>query len=287
MSKIIEVNHLSFSYAQGSHCESQTLKDVTFSVEQGEFLGIFGPNGSGKSTLAQHFNGLLRPTRGSVTVCGIPTSNLKSSNDLWQKAGLVFQYPEQQIFQVSVFDEVAYGPRNLGLPEIEIKERVWEALFQVGLSQEYTALSPVTLSGGMRRRVAIAGILAIRPEILILDEPMAGLDAIGRKLILDIIHKRKEKNETTIMVSHNLQEIMTIANQIVILKNGSLAYFGNIADLLNRPEVLADYRLELPEYLQVIYYLASRGINVNTNISNIKEAGDVIRQFLDSKQIIL
>lgn len=277
MSGIIEIEHLSHTYAAGSPYEVEALKDITMSMDRGEFLGLFGPNGSGKSTLIQHLNGLIRPQQGSVSVCGIDASNPKLSRDLWKKAGLVFQYPEHQIFQISVYDEVAYGPRNLKLPEETVKEKVYEALQQVGLMQGNIAqLPPATLSGGMRRRVAIAGMLAIQPEILILDEPMAGLDSVGRKLILDIIKKRQEKHETTVIISHNLKEIMTITDKIAILNSGSLVFQGKVKDLLNKPEVLAQYHFELPEYLQVVYGLAAKGFDIKTNINSIREAGEEI-----------
>lgn len=277
MPGMIEIAHLSHTYAAGSPYEVEALQDINLSIEQGEFLGLFGPNGSGKSTLVQHLNGLIRPQKGTVTVCGLNASDPKASRELWKKAGLVFQYPEHQIFQISVYDEVAYGPRNLKLPEATVKERVCEALQQVGLLQENIAqLPPVTLSGGMRRRVAIAGMLAIQPEILILDEPMAGLDAAGRSLILDIIRKRQQKHETTVMISHSLKEIMAITDKIAILDEGSLVFNGEVKELLTRPEVLAGYHFELPEYLQVVYELAARGFEIRTNISSIREAGGEI-----------
>lgn len=284
MPGIIEIGRLSHTYAEGSPYKVEALKDISMSVEPGEFLGLFGPNGSGKSTLIQHLNGLIRPQKGSVTVCGIDASNSKLGRDLWKKAGLVFQYPEHQIFQTSVYEEVAYGPRNLKLPETTVKERVYEALHQVGLTENITHLPPVTLSGGIRRRVAIAGILAIQPEILVLDEPMAGLDSAGRNLILDIIRKRQERNETTVMVSHSLKEIMTITDKIAILDGGFLVFHGMLNDLLNKPEILAYYHLELPEYLQIVYEIAAKGYDIKTDISSIQEAGEEIIKLQDKQK---
>ena len=285
MPKIIETEQLSYTYLPGSLYEHQALKNLNFSLARGKVLGIFGPNGSGKSTLAQHFNGLIRPTSGSMFVCGLNTSDPKLSKDLWKKAGLVFQYPEQQIFQVSVYEEIAYGPRNLGLPEREIKERVAQALQQVGLIQEkITLLAPASLSGGLRRKVAIAGMLAIQPELLILDEPMAGLDSAGRRLILDIIQERRRKNETTVIISHNLKEIMTITDKIAILDQGSLAFFGDVQDLLTKTEILERYHLELPEFLQVLLALSTRGFDLPRNISSMKEAGLEILSLLEKSK---
>lgn len=284
MPKIVEIEHLSYTYALGSVYEHKALNDITLSIEEGEFLGLFGPNGSGKSTLVQHLNGLIRPMKGSVTVCGINASDPKASRELWKKAGLVFQYPEHQIFQITVYDEIAYGLRNLGLPETEVRERTYEALRQVGLSQEgIDKLHPATLSGGMRRRVAIAGMLAIRPDILILDEPMAGLDSIGRKLILDIVKKRQEQKETTIMISHDLKQILNITDNIAILDNGSLAFAGRVSDLLAKPEILSRYELELPEYLQVVHALSARGFEIRVDVGSVEEAAEEIaRLFKDN-----
>lgn len=281
MSKIIEIKNLDFTYLPGSPYEHQALKNIDLSLEEGDFLGIFGPNGSGKSTLAQHFNGLLHPTAGKVTVCGMDTADKKLRRQLWKKASLVFQYPEQQIFQITVYDEVAYGPRNMGINETEVKERVYSSLLKVGLVPEDTGqLTPFTLSGGMRRRIAIAGMIALNPEILILDEPMAGLDPLGRKLIIDIIKTRQDKNETTIMISHNLKEIMALADKIAILDQGTLVFTGEVNQLLENKELLARYHFEMPDYLQVIYALAARGFSVNTNISTMTEAGLEIAKLL-------
>lgn len=273
MSKIIEVRDLDYTYLPGSPYEHRALEKISFSLKQGEFLGIFGPNGSGKSTLAQHFNGLLHPTRGTVEICNMDTADKKLRRELWKKVSLVFQYPEQQIFQITVYDEIAYGPRNLGIDENEVKKRVRSALQKVGLIPENTEhLTPVSLSGGMKRRVAIAGMLALNPEILILDEPMAGLDALGRNLILDIIKNRKDNNETTIMISHSLKEIIALADKIAIMDKGALVFFGGAKELLKNTDLLARYHLELPEHLQLVYAVAERGYSINTNINSMTEA---------------
>lgn len=282
MQQIIEVKDIDFTYLPGSPYEQNALKKISFSLERGEFLGIFGPNGSGKSTLIQMFNGLLYPNRGTVRVCNIDTADKKTRQQLWKKVSLVFQYPEQQIFKITVYDEVAYGPRNLGISESEVKDRVYLALEQVGLIPEETIeLTPISLSGGMRRRVAIAGMLALNPEILILDEPMAGLDPLGRKLILDIINNRKDNKETTIMTSHNLKEIMAIADKIAIMDSGYLVFFGEVAQLVENTVILAQYNLELPDHLQLVSALAQRGFNVNTNVSNLNEAALEVLKLLD------
>lgn len=284
MLNIIECEHLNYTYLPGTTYEQHALKDICLTIARGEFVGIFGPNGSGKSTLAQHLNGLIQSTSGSLSVCGINTADSKARKDLWKKAGLVFQYPEQQIFQIKVFDEVAFGPRNLGLPETDIKNRVDQALLEVGLDPvKVSQLTPSSLSGGICRRVAIAGMLAIQPEILILDEPMAGLDAIGRKLILNIIKERQAKGETTVMISHDLKEIMTITDKIIILDRGALIFFGKISELIQEKDILEQYRFQIPDYLQIVNALSAKGLPVNKTIRTIQEAGDEIIKFSRQK----
>lgn len=249
-------------------------------------LGLFGGNGSGKSTLAKLLNGLLYPSRGKVRVCGIDTSIKELRNELWKKVGLVFQYPEQQIFEANIYDEVAYGPRNLGLKEAEVKSRVYQALEKVGLLPETLVnLSPVKLSGGVRRRIAIAGVLALEPEILILDEPMAGLDPLGQELMLDIIKKRQEMGtQSTIIISHNLKDIIALADKIAILEKGSLLFYGEVAELLENIDILSRFHLELPDYLQVVYALKARGKRTNRDISNLDEAGLELIQIISSQK---
>lgn len=282
MSAIIEIQDLNFTYQQGSPYQRQALRSINLTLHEGEFLGIVGSNGSGKSTLVQQLNGLLAPTTGKVKVCGILTDDKELRSLLWQKVGLVFQHPEQQIFEATVFEEVAYGPKNLGLSEPEIKRRVEEALQRVGLDPlEASKLPPITLSGGMRRRVAIAGVLAIQPQVLILDEPMAGLDSGGRKLMLDLMSDRKQKDkETTIMISHSLKDIWLLADKIAVLNKGDLVFWGKTEELMSKRELLTQCRLELPDYLQAICALIDRGLKVNPGIKSIKEAGLEITKLL-------
>ncbi|MGI6421641.1 MAG: ATP-binding cassette domain-containing protein [Syntrophomonadaceae bacterium] len=286
MSNIIDIKDLSYVYLPGTPYEQQALKDINMVLNQGELLGLFGGNGSGKSTLAKLLNGLLYPSRGKVRVCGIDTSIKELRNELWKKVGLVFQYPEQQIFEANIYDEVAYGPRNLGLKEAEVKSRVYQALEKVGLLPETLVnLSPVKLSGGVRRRIAIAGVLALEPEILILDEPMAGLDPLGQELMLDIIKKRQEMGtQSTIIISHNLKDIIALADKIAILEKGSLLFYGEVAELLENIDILSRFHLELPDYLQVVYALKARGKRTNRDISNLDEAGLELIQIISSQK---
>lgn len=280
MSTIIDAFEITYTYLLGSKQEHNALKDITLTLDSGEFLGIFGPNGSGKSTLSMHFNGLLSPTEGSVTVCGIGEADRENWDKLWEKAGMVFQYPERQIFEASVFDEIAYGLKNLGLNPAEIKSRVESSLRQVGLDpEEFYSLQPLSLSGGMRRRVAIASVLALRPQILILDEPMAGLDPIGRKYMLNIIRERKRhSNDTTVMISHCLKDILMLADKIAVLDEGKLIFFGSVDELLANHALLALYHFELPEYLKVVTMLREKGVAIKPDVRSIEEAGaEIVR----------
>lgn len=272
---IITMENLDHFYLPGTPYAKRALQGLNLSLGKGEFLGIFGPNGSGKSTLAQHLNGLLLPTAGTISICGLNSAHPKSRRELWKKVSLVFQYPEQQIFQLTIYDEVAYGPRNMGLSETETRRRADKALKDVGLTLEDIAeLSPFTLSGGMKRRVAIAGMLALQPEILVLDEPMAGLDPLGRKLIIDIIKARQQRNETTIMISHNLKEILPLADKIAILDDGILTFYGSAQQLSINQELLQKYHLQMPDYMQVIYALTSQGHQLPSHLASLAAVGE-------------
>jgi len=281
ISKIIELRKLGYTYLKGSPYEHQALKEIDLSLNPGECLGIFGPNGSGKSTLAKIINGLLGPTSGKAVVCGIDSASKSFNKHLWKKVGFVFQYPEKQIFKANVYDEVAYGPRNLGLSEPDVRHRVHDALEKVGLIPGvYKNSSPVNLSGGERRRVAIAGILAINPEIFILDEPAAGLDAMGRKMVYEIIKNRQANGSTVIIISHDLKEIINLIDRIVILDHGAMIFDGKVKDLLAVPRILAQYKCELPDYMQVINALTDKGIKVPTGLKGMTEVACEISRIL-------
>lgn len=279
---IIEVESLTFIYAQGTPYARKALDDVSFSVEQGEFLGIVGANGTGKSTLVQHFNGLLQPTQGRVTVCGRDTSIKEHSRELWKKVGLVFQFPEQQMFADTVADEVAYGLKNLGYPKSEINVRVREALEQVGLDpEEVTGLSPLVLSGGMRRRVALASILVMQPEVLVLDEPTAGLDPQGRDKLLRIIKDLQiKRNTTVIMVSHSLSELITLADRLLVLADGKVVVC-DIPEVVLDPKYIPLFKeIGLPEYLRLIYELQEQGVRFDKPVVTFEDAEREIEKLL-------
>ncbi|NPV74472.1 MAG: energy-coupling factor transporter ATPase [Pelotomaculum sp.] len=282
---VINVENLTHVYLPGTPYERKALDGITLSVERGEFLGIVGANGSGKSTLIQHFNGLLSPTAGKVAVCGLDTSVEKHRNELWKKVGLVFQYPEQQLFEATVFDDVSYGPRNLGLDQREVRDRTMEALEKVGLEPEAVAgLPPICLSGGLRRRVAIAGVLALKPEILVLDEPTAGLDPPGREMILKLVKNLQQEDRiTVVMVSHSIREIISLADRIAVLESGKLIAYGDAKEILSQ-RIFRDLPGWLPDYLLLIYTLAERGKEVNTGIITMAEAELEIARLLEEKE---
>lgn len=271
---VIVVKDLTHVYLGGTPYEKKALDHVSLSIEPGEFVGIVGANGSGKSTLIQHFNGLLSPTAGSVVVCGKDTSVKQHRSELWKEVGLVFQFPEQQLFEGTVFDEVAYGLKNLGLDGEEIAYRVEDALVKVGLDPaEITQLPPLCLSGGTRRRVALACILAMRPAILVLDEPTAGLDPSGCDHIIRAIKgMRREHHTTVVMVSHHVNELILLADKLAFLEQGRLAAYGDKRKVLRHMALRNLYDLILPEHLKLMHKLADWGYQVNTGILTVEEA---------------
>lgn len=282
---VIETKNLTYIYSPETRYEKKALDDLSIRVNRGEFLGVVGANGSGKSTLVQHFNGLLVPTTGSVMVCGKDVSNKQQQSALWNKVGLVMQYPEQQLFEATVFDDVAYGPRNMGLDGAEVRVRTLEALIKVGLDESILDMPPLCLSGGMRRRVAIAGVLAMRPEILILDEPTAGLDPAGRELILCQLKKEQLENNTTIiMISHNLKEVLSVADGLAVLEKGKLLAIGGIREVLSNDAIRNLAYLNFPDYLRVVYEVAKNGGEINTQVYSMAEAEQAIDYFLGRRQ---
>ncbi len=269
----IEVRSLTHIYHKGSTSETTALKDVSFRIENGEFVGLIGPTGSGKSTLIQHLNGLLKPTSGEVLVDG---QNIwdkgMSLRKLRQRVGLVFQYAEQQVFEETVREDIAFGPRNLGLSSREVMERVEEAAAMVGLSKDLLDRSPFDLSGGQLRRVAIAGVVAMKPEILILDEPAAGLDPRGRDGILSSIQKMHRAGMTVILVSHNMEDVARLCGRLLVLHKGELAADGSPREIFSRNVFVREIGLRAPDVVNLMEKLRERGWNVRTDIVNVDEA---------------
>ena len=265
MAPILEIKNLNHIYSAGTPFEHIALKDVSFSVEPGEFVGVIGHTGSGKSTLMQHLNGLLKPTSGQVILDGKDIwSDKKLTRQSRFRVGLVFQYPEYQLFEETVYKDIAFGPKNMGLSADEIDRRVREAAGFVGLTEEQLEASPFDLSGGQKRRVAIAGVIAMEPEVLILDEPTAGLDPEGKEDVLrNIDDYRKAKNATIMMVSHSMNDVARMANRLLVMYNAHLALDGTPQDVFNHAQELLDMGLDIPEVTRVFLKLQQLGLPVN------------------------
>ncbi len=262
MSNIVEMSNLNHVYMLGTPFETAALKDVNLTIGEGEFLGLIGHTGSGKSTLIQHINGLLKPTSGKIIVKGMDlTEKGTDMRKIREKVGLIFQYPEHQLFEETVFKDVAFGPKNLGLPEDKIEKRVEEALLTVGIDYETTKdRSPFELSGGQMRRVAIAGVLAMHPEILILDEPTAGLDPGGRKEILGQIQGlRKKYRLTIILVSHSMEDIAKLADRIAVMHKGRILFAGTPNEIYTKVDLLREIGLDIPKITELMIKLNNNG----------------------------
>ena len=274
MSEFVRVEHLSYIDGQGMPDETIALDDVSFSIEEGQFVGIMGATGCGKSTLITHFNGLNRPTKGHIYIGG---------EDLWADpgdirrfrflVGLVFQYPEYQLFEETVYKDIAYGPRNMGLSEAEIDQRVRRAAEFCGLSEASLQKSPFELSGGQKRRVAIAGVLAMEPKLLVLDEPAAGLDPEGRDTILGQIKAwHKETGSTTILVSHSMEDIAKYADRVLVLNSGKVAMYDETAKVFARAPELLELGLSVPEVTKVFLQLRQWGLDIPVDVYTVPYA---------------
>lgn len=265
MAPILEIKNLNHIYSAGTPFEHVALKDVSFSVERGEFIGVIGHTGSGKSTLMQHMNGLLKPTSGEILLDGKNIwSDKKLTRESRFRVGLVFQYPEYQLFEETVYKDIAFGPKNMGLSAEEIDRRVREAAGFVGLTEAQLQVSPFDLSGGQKRRVAIAGVIAMEPEVLILDEPTAGLDPEGREGVLQNIESYcKAKNATIMMVSHSMSDVARLANRLLVMSGAHLAMDGTPHEVFEHAQELLDMGLDIPEITRVFLKLQQLGLPVN------------------------
>ncbi len=265
MAPVLEVKNLQHIYSIGTPFEHTALKDVSFSVERGEFIGVIGHTGSGKSTLMQHLNGLLKPTSGTVLLDGKDIwSDKKLTRQSRFRVGLVFQYPEYQLFEETVYQDIAFGPKNMGLKQDEVDRRVREAAALVGITEEQLKVSPFDLSGGQKRRVAIAGVIAMEPEVLILDEPTAGLDPEGREDVLaNIDTYRKTKNATIMMVSHSMNDVARLADRLLVMRGAEIAMDGTPEEVFARADELLDMGLDIPEVTRLFMRLQEMGLAVN------------------------
>ena len=270
---LIRTEKLSHKYSAGTPFERVAIRDIDFTVEKGEYLGIIGATGSGKSTFIQHLNGLLKPTSGRVF---FDDRDINESKDYARKTrfkvGLVFQYPEYQLFETTVYEDIAFGPKNMGLKEPEIHERVMEAAGFAGLDDPLLEKSPFELSGGQKRRTAIAGVIAMRPDVLILDEPTAGLDPRGRdEIIRNIMNYKQAHNATIIMVTHNMEEIARSVDRIVLFEHGSIVMEGSPAQVFSESEQLAALGLTAPKVTMVAARLRTLGLPISTDIYTIAQ----------------
>lgn len=278
----LKLEHVTYTYNPGTAYETHALKDVSLEIPQGQFVGVIGHTGSGKSTLIQHFNGLMRPTSGTVYY---------NDEDIWQEGyslkrlrshvGLVFQYPEHQLFEADVLSDVCFGPKNQGLSQEEAQERAETALLQVGLKEKYFSSSPFELSGGQKRRVAIAGVLAMEPDVLILDEPTAGLDPKGRDEILDqIAYLHQERKISVILVSHSMEDIARYVERILVMNQGKKAFDGTPKEVFAHYKELEAMGLAAPQITYIMHALRENGLAADTSAITVEEARNSILKAL-------
>lgn len=268
------LNKVNYVYGAGTAYEKQALKEINLEIPDGQFIGLIGHTGSGKSTLIQHLNGLMKPSSGEVYYNGADiNAEGYQKKELRSKVGLVFQYPEHQLFETTVLKDVQFGPKNLGLPQLEIDLRAYDALKMVGISDDLLDASPFELSGGQKRRVAIAGVLAMQPDVLILDEPTAGLDPKGRDEILDQIEKiQKEKNITVILVSHSMEDVAKYVDRIIVMNKGEVAFDGSPKTVFAHYKELEQIGLAAPSVTYLMHDLNQIRIPVSTDATTIEEA---------------
>ncbi len=279
MKPILEVRNLDYIYSAGTPFEHKALDNVSFALAPGEFVGIIGHTGSGKSTLMQQMNGLLKPTSGQVLLDGVDIwSDKKLTRQARFRVGLVFQYPEYQLFEETVYRDIAFGPKNMGLEEEEVDRRVREAAGFVGLTEAQLEVSPFDLSGGQKRRVAIAGVIAMEPEVLILDEPTAGLDPVGRSEILGNIEAyRQAKNATIMMVSHSMEDVARLTDRLLVMNGSRLAMDGTPSEVFSRAQELLAMGLNIPQVTQVFLKLKALGLDVKSVYTMEQAVAEIVR----------
>lgn len=276
---ILEVKNLTHTYGGNTPFINDAVSEVSFTVESGEIIGIIGHTGSGKSTLVSHLNGLLKPTDGTVLIEEKDIwENPKEIRKIRSKVGLVFQYPEYQLFEETVFDDIAFGPKNMGLKDDELKNRVNEICEIIGIKQEYLEKSPFDLSGGEKRRVAIAGVMAMRPQIIIFDEPIAGLDPKGRQDVMQIISNyRKATGATVIIISHSMEDMAMFTDKLLVMAGGRLVMFDKTENVFKNGDVLREIGLNVPIVTRVFYELKNKGIDLPLDVFTVDKAVEVLK----------
>ncbi len=284
MEPILQVKDLCYTYSAGTPFEHKALENINFSLYRGEFVGVIGHTGSGKSTLMQQLNGLLKPTSGHVLLDGTDIwQDKKTTRQARFRVGLVFQYPEYQLFEETVYKDIAFGPKNMGLDSAEIDRRVREAAGFVGITEQQLQASPFDLSGGQKRRVAIAGVIAMEPEVLILDEPTAGLDPVGRAGILQNIESyRKAQNATIMMVSHSMEDVARMTDRLLVLYGSHLAMDAAPSQVFDHSQELIDMGLNIPQVTQVFLELKKLGLDVES-VYTLEQAVQVLRRLKEEK----
>lgn len=281
---ILETQELTYTYSQGTPFEKTAVDHVSLKIEEGEMVGVMGHTGSGKSTLIQHFNGLLKPSSGKVLLDG---------RDIWEhkdrirevrfQVGLVFQYPEYQLFEETVYKDIAFGPKNMGLDDAEIKRRVYETACDIGLPEELLERSPFELSGGQKRRVAIAGVMAMQPKVLILDEPAAGLDPMGRDKLFEHIRRYHERTKNTVLiVSHSMEDIASFADKILVMSKGALFCYDETERVFARAEEISDIGLDVPQITKVFAELKRKGLDFGKEVYTVGYARDLLLKHLSA-----
>lgn len=286
---IIACENLTFLYGQGTPFETAALDSVSFSCEKGEIVGIIGHTGSGKSTLIQHLNGLLKPNSGTIYLRDKniwSKENEKNIRSVRFAVGLCFQYPEYQIFEETIYKEIAFGPKQMGIDEDEIRERVYRSMDFVGIDRAIENKSPFDLSGGQKRRVAIASIIAMKPQVLVLDEPCAGLDPKGRDTVLGLIkdYQRLEGN-TVLLVSHSMEDVAKIADRVLVMNRGKVAMFGTVPEVYSRGDELKEMGLNVPEITDIFIKLNKMGIPCRTDIFTVQQGVDEFRRLKMKKEV--
>lgn len=275
---ILEIKNLTHTYSGSSPFTNDAVSDVSLSIEKGEIVGIIGHTGSGKSTLVQHLNGLLKPTDGTILFENEDIwANPKEIRKIRSKVGLVFQYPEYQLFEDTVFKDISFGPRNMGKSEEEINATVLEICGIVGIKSEYFDKSPFDLSGGEKRRVAIAGVLAMKPQVIVFDEPTAGLDPKGREDVMEIISEyRKATGATVVIISHSMEDMAQLCDRILVMNKGKVFKFGTVAEVFSNDTELREIGLNVPIVTRVLLKLKEMGVDINTNIFTTEKAVEEI-----------
>ncbi|MDU5806103.1 MAG: energy-coupling factor transporter ATPase [Peptoniphilus harei] len=280
---LIEINNLTHIYSPGLPFEKKAVDDISLKIEENEFIGLIGHTGSGKSTFIQHLNGLLKPSSGEIIIDGTRVDKSGSNlTDLRKKVGLVFQYPEYQLFEETIERDIAFGPRNLDISEEEVQERVKSSMESVGLDYEiYKDKSPFELSGGLKRRVAIAGVLAMEPKVLILDEPTAGLDPRGRDEILSEIKSIHENRKiTVILVSHSMEDVAKIAERIIVFDKGRVFLDGEPREIFRNEDKLLGVGLGIPQITSLMRTLKKKGLDINEDAITVEEAKESLKKYL-------